>query len=37
VGLGLLAVVVVKWLADDMQLDLFARQALDVAPEEETV
>jgi len=36
-GLGLLAVVVVKWLADDMQLDLFARQALDVAPEEETV
>jgi hypothetical protein len=37
VGLGLLAVVVVKWLADDMQLDLFARQALDVAPEEEPV
>jgi hypothetical protein len=37
VGLGLLAVVVVKWLADDMQLDLFARQALDVAPEEEAI
>jgi hypothetical protein len=37
VGLGLLAVVVVKWLADHMQLDLFARQALDVAPEEEAI